>query len=264
MDFLRRQLAPINSDAWEEIQEQAKISLKQFLSARKIVDLAGPKGWEYAAIPVGRISKFDKAEDVDYGVRTSLPMVEPRVSFTLNKWELDNTTRGAEDIDLGNLEDAAKKIAAFEEKAIYNGLANAGIDGFFKVSENKMALPKDPAKWLSSIAKGIYMLRDLAIEGPYALILPPPLWQQINSHSECYPLKNKLDDLLKGPTILSHFINEGLLVSIRGGDFRLTLGSDYVIGYEHDTKEDVNLFLTETFSFQIFEPAAIVTIKPTK
>ena len=264
MDFLRRGLAPISTKAWEAIEDQAKVSLKQFLSARKIVDISGPKGWDYAAIPIGRIGDCDTKNGVNFGIRRNLPMIEPRVSFKLNKWELDNMARGAEDIDLSALEEAAKRIAEFEESVIYEGLGKAGVDGFFKAATNMVQIGKNPTDWLTSFTKGVYLLRDLAIEGPYALILPPAMWQQIHSHSECYPLKNKLDDLLKGPTILSHFISSGLLVSVRGGDFRLTLGSDYAIGFEHDTKEDVNLFLTETFSFQILEPSAFVVMKSGK
>ena len=59
------------------------------------------------------------------------------MSFTLNRWELDNLSRGARDIDLGPLEAAAAKIADFEEQAIYSGYSSGGIVGMQKAASNK-------------------------------------------------------------------------------------------------------------------------------
>lgn len=50
-------------------------------------------------------------------------MVETRISFNLDVWELDNVIRGAEDVELGPLEEAAAQAADFEDKAIYEGLS---------------------------------------------------------------------------------------------------------------------------------------------
>jgi uncharacterized linocin/CFP29 family protein len=47
---------------------------------------------------------------------------------------------------------------------------------------------------------------------------------------------------------------------MRGGDFELTLGIDYSIGYDSYTNEKIKLFLVETFTFNIYEPKAFVKI----
>ena len=39
MDFFKRQLAPLSSEAWEEINDRAKRVLKSYLSARKVVNV---------------------------------------------------------------------------------------------------------------------------------------------------------------------------------------------------------------------------------
>jgi uncharacterized linocin/CFP29 family protein len=43
MTILKRSLAPIAGSAWEEIDDQAKKVLKSYLTARKFVDVEGPK-----------------------------------------------------------------------------------------------------------------------------------------------------------------------------------------------------------------------------
>lgn len=262
MDLLRRHLAPISADAWEEIDEQATISLKQFLSARQVIDVEGPKGWDFSALATGRMSLSNDNKGVSYGVRESLPVVEPRVSFTLNKWELDNISRGVEDVDLEPLEEAAKKIAFFEENIIYNGFKKHGITGLFDAEHEAEKLPKDNSQWPDSIVKAVYKLREAAIDGPYALVLSPKLWQGFNYLTSCGCSKRaQLESIIGGPVILSHFLKDGLLVTLQGGDYVMSLGSDFCIGYESSTKEEVTLYLTESFTFKMLEPNGVIPIK---
>jgi uncharacterized linocin/CFP29 family protein len=263
MDIFKRSLAPISEEAWEQIEDEAKSGLKSLLSARKLIDVEGPKGWDFAGIPTGRMELVEvpKNKGLSYGVRKVLPVVEPRVSFSLSIWELDNANRGAEDIELDNLVNAVEKIASFEENAIYNGLPNTGISGILKAAEETISLPKEPGKWLAAITEGVLKMKDSAIDGPYSLVLPPTVWKTVKYFAECYPLVPQLKEVLQGDIILSNFISTGLLVSTRGGDFRLLLGNDFSIGYEHHDHKDVTLFLTESFTFQILEPKAAMKIQ---
>ena len=45
----------------------------------------------------------------------------------------------------------------------------------------------------------------------------------------------------------------GALVSTRVGDYELTVGQDLSIGYTADDRTDVELFITETFTFRVLE-----------
>ena len=131
MDILKRELAPIPAEAWAEIDAQATRSLKAILSARKVIDLSGPMGPDFPGVPEGRLEFPDRQPDggLNYGIHKVHHLVETRIPFTLDIVEMDNAVRGAKDIDLANLEDAAKKIALFEESAVYHGLADANIHG---------------------------------------------------------------------------------------------------------------------------------------
>ena len=44
----------------------------------------------------------------------------------------------------------------------------------------------------------------------------------------------------------------------RGGDFELTVGQDFSIGYLSHDAETVQLYLEESFTFQVIEPRASV------
>ncbi len=262
MDILKQSLAPISQQAWEEIKSEAKRVLNAHLSARKFVDVDGPKGWDYAAVPVGRLDiPASQEKGVIYGIRKVQPLVEPRINFSLSIWELDNLARGAKDIDLDPMEDAAVKLAEFEEKTIYYGLKNASITGLRDCNkEAKLAFPEQIENLLSVVSQGMTTLMQASIGGPYALIVSPEKWQKISSHFKGYPLKLQLEKLLGGPVILSHFIKEAFLAPANAEELSLVLGQDISIGYESHNDKEVRLFFTESFTLQIHDPATIIMI----
>ncbi|MFO7874186.1 MAG: family 1 encapsulin nanocompartment shell protein [Bacteroidales bacterium] len=263
MDILRKSLAPISDKAWEEINDTAVDVLTSVLSARKVVDVEGPKGWDYAALSTGRINVPDNQKGkVKYGTHEVLPMVEARVPFKLNIWELDNVARGAEDIDLDALEDAAREIAKFEEKAIYEGFKAGKIAGLKNSSDySAINFPDAVEEILDAISLGVSRMKANSIEGPYSLVLNTEKWHKINSFIRGYPLRKQLENLLGGSIILAPNVNESFLVSQRGGDFRLVLGQDLSIGYESHNNKTVELYFTESFTFQVIDPAAVIVLK---
>ena len=75
MDILKKALAPISEEAWELMNGVAKSILLSQLSARKFVTVDGPKGWDFGAVPLGRLDLADD-QDVKYGIRQILPLIE--------------------------------------------------------------------------------------------------------------------------------------------------------------------------------------------
>ena len=53
MDILKRELAPLTDEAWDEIESKAKEVLENHLSARKSVHVKGPFGLEYTVLSEG-------------------------------------------------------------------------------------------------------------------------------------------------------------------------------------------------------------------
>ena len=92
MDLLKRSLAPLTDAAWEMIDQEAKDVLQTQLTARRFVDVDGPKGWTLAAEPLGRLSVLSdpKKDKVGYGLHAVLPLVEVRSPFELGIWEMWN------------------------------------------------------------------------------------------------------------------------------------------------------------------------------
>ncbi len=262
MDMLKRTIAPVTAQAWEEIDAQAKRTLNATLSARKVIDVTEPKGIDTGAVSLGRLDVASAQKSpVKYGIHQVLPLVEARIPFTLNIWELDNAIRGAEDIDFSPLEEAAQQIARFEENIIYYGFAKANINGLMKSSDNPtLKHPASGDALLGVISDGINQFTEKAIEGPYSLVVNPQTWKIIQTQTKGYPLKKQIESLIGGSIVLSNNIKESLLISERGGDTKLTLGQDYAIGYETHDPQKVRLFITASFTFQVIDPAAFMVI----
>jgi uncharacterized linocin/CFP29 family protein len=259
MDILKKPLAPITAEAWDEINDDATDIFTSVLSARRFVDVDGPYGLDFGAVHTGRVeTKNDKDKKVNYGINQVLPLVETRAFFTEDIWELDNASRGAEQLEYNAMEETARKLAAFEERVIYYGLESAGIPGLKNQSEyDAVELPEGTDALLNALSKQLAIFKKNGIEGPYSLIVNPDDWERLTGELDGYPLRKQINLLLDGSIILSPFIKETFLVSERGGDFRLTLGQDLSIGYHFHDKDEVELFFTETFTFQCFEPAAV-------
>jgi uncharacterized linocin/CFP29 family protein len=264
-DLLRRSLAPITDAAWEQINETASRVLKAQLSARTLVDFDGPHGWEFAAVNLGTlaVAKGGGKDEVPWGTRDVLPLIELRVPVVLNQMEMDNASRGRKNVDLGPLEEAARKLAMFEETAIYRGFEKGHIKGIAPSSSHKpIKLPAGADAYPEAVADAVKTLALAGIGGPCALALgTKPYYALMQSVKGGYPPRRVIEKMLSGPIVWSPALEGGLLLSTRGGDFELVVGQDASIGYASHDRNEVELFLTESFTFRVLEAAAAIELK---
>lgn len=264
MNLLKRELAPLTDDTWAEIDEHAARMLRSLLTARRFADISGPHGAELASVSTGRMKIVDgKKLGVDrFGVREARPLVEVRVPFELNIWELDNVARGARDIDLEPLEKAAASLAGFEEGLLYTGVPEAGVPPFFDALEHEPVRCKsDPEQFLTGLAEAVSRLKASAVDGPYAVVLDPTMWTSISSYVHGRPLEEHLHYLLHGPILFSAHTMSPFVISMRGGDLELVLGQDAALGYQKRTDETVELFLTESLTFRVIDGSSAIRLQ---
>ena len=267
-DMLRTSLAPVNDAAWNAIREEAVRTLKGHLSARRIVPVDGPHGWTHAAVNLGRLRPVerDAVAGVAVGVREVLPLVEARVPFSLDLWDLDNAERGAADLDLDAVADAARRLALFEEGAVYGGFADGCVVGMAERSPHEpVAFGKSAEALVQAVVQGVLVLQEAGIGGPYALVLDTETYTRASGGDVGgYPIRGRLAEQAGAGLHWSPAVDGALVVSTRGGDFELSIGQDAAIGYQAHAKGRVELFLTESFTFRVIEPAAAVVLRAGK
>ncbi len=264
-DILRTSLAPVTEAAWKEIRSQAKRTLLGQMSARHFVDVEGPHGWEFAAVNIGRLRMGDgePVAGVRWGIREVRPLIEVRVEFDLLVWELDNAARGARDLDLAPLLNAARKTALFEEQAVYNGFKEGGLEGMLTASPHKPITCKDdPEALVEALEHALVEIEKAGIGGPFGLVADSAVYERLMAGAQQgYPIRKRVEEFFGAGIRWSPAVQGAVVLSARGGDFVLTLGQDASIGYQRHDARQVTLFFTESFTFRVIEPAAAIAVK---
>jgi uncharacterized linocin/CFP29 family protein len=267
LSHLLRELAPLTDSGWSLLDSEARERLVPGLAARRLVDFSGPHGWEYSATNLGRTDAVGNPieKGVDAKQRRVLGLVELRAGFSVARSELDDADRGAQDADLGELDQAAQRIARAENGAVFNGWKAAGIDGVIDASPHeRITLGEDCERYPRHVAKSVDDLRAAGIEGPYGLALGPEAHTRVLETSQHggYPLMEHLREILGGPIVWAPSVPGGAVMSMRGGDFLFESGQDLSIGYESHDADSVRLYLEESFSFRVATPEAAVPLAP--
>ncbi|WP_067816326.1 family 1 encapsulin nanocompartment shell protein [Nocardia inohanensis] len=264
MNNLHRELAPITSEAWAAIEEEATRTFKRHIAGRRVVDLSGPHGADFSAVGRGRTAAITApAEGVQARQRVVVPLVELRVPFTLSRDELDNVERGAQDADLDAVKDAAKKIAFAEDRAIFEGYAAAGIAGIRASTDcEPVKLPGDPTLAPEAVAQALSKLRLAGVDGPYSVLLSADLYTAVSETSDHgHPIRTHIERLIDGEIIWAPAIDGAFVLSTRGGDFDLQIGQDLSIGYLSHDAESVQLYFQESLTFLVYTAEAAVALE---
>ncbi|HEV7401244.1 MAG TPA: family 1 encapsulin nanocompartment shell protein [Solirubrobacterales bacterium] len=265
MSHLLREHAPVTEAGWELLDSEARERLAPALAARKLVDFAGPHGWQHSATNLGRVKEIadPPAEGVKGVQRQVLALVELRAPFSVDRSELADAERGAEDADLDALDSAAHQIAVAENAAVFHGWKAAGIAGVLEASPHEaIELGEDCERYPRHVAKAVEALLAAGVAGPYGLALGPETYTLVLETSEHggYPLLEHLREIAGGPLVWSPGVKGAAVLSTRGGDFLLECGEDLSIGYESHDADAIHLYLEESISFRVATPEAAVAL----
>jgi uncharacterized linocin/CFP29 family protein len=265
MNNLYRELAPISEAAWADIEEETTRTLKRYLAARHVVDVNGPGGVALPAIGTGHLRTI---KTPDQGIiarqREVNALVELRVPFEINRQQIDDVERGAEDSDWQPAKDAARLLAFAEDRAVFDGYAAGGIGGIRQGTSNPlMTLPADVRAYPDVIAQALTQLRQVGVNGPYSVVLSADAYTGLSETSDHgYPVMEHVKRLVDGEIVWAPAIAGAFVLTTRGGDFDFHIGQDISIGYLSHTDTAVRLYLQETFTFLLLTTEASVALNP--
>lgn len=268
MNHQMLELAPVTERAWTALREEIAEVLGIGMSARRVVAVDGPLGRDVAALSTGRLGA---PIDVGHGgvgrIRQTQPLLEVEVPFEVPRTTLDALDRGVEDADVDSVRDAARRLAAIEDGAVYDGSPEAAIRGLRADTVHEIReLPADAVSVPRAIAKALSTLEREVIPGPYVAVVGATL------HAE---LVSTFDEA--GHTLLRHLQRllgedgrveraarlDGALVLGHGGHVgTLSIGRDALIAYESHDEDSVRLRLEESLTFRIHADDAIVALVP--
>jgi len=204
------------------------------------------------------------AAGVSHAVRDVQPLVEIRSPFTMKILELDYAARGATDLDLDPVIEVAERVARAEDTAIFHGFRDANITGIVEASPHRPIDVTAGVEWPRAVTAAKEVLRAAGMNGPYALALGIKAYDELVADSEDgYPLRKRIEQSLDDGTFVWAPAVQGgaVLLSVRGGDYELTVGQDLSVGYAVHDRTDVELYLTESFTFRVLEEKAAVFLR---
>jgi len=265
MNNLHRELAPISDAAWADIEEETSRTLKRYLAARRVVDVREPGGVALSAVGTGHLRNIEApGRGILARQREVKALVELRVPFDLDRQQIDDVERGADDSDWQPAKDAARELAFAEDRAIFDGYAAAGIQGVRQGTSNPlMTLPADVRAYPDAIAQALSQLRLVGVNGPYSVLLSADAYTGLSETSDHgYPVLEHVKRLVDGEIIWAPAIAGAFVLTTRGGDFDFHIGQDISIGYLSHTDTAVRLYLQETFTFLLLTSEAAVALNP--
>ena len=189
---------------------------------------------------------------------------ELRAPFDLDRQQIDDVERGANDSDWQPAKDAARRLAFAEDRAIFEGYAAAGIEGMRQGTSNPATtLPADVRDYPDAIAQALSQLRLVGVNGPYSVLLSADAYTGLSeTRDHGYPVLEHIKRLVDGEIIWAPAIAGAFVLTTRGGDFGFYIGQDISIGYLSHTDAVVRLYLQETFTFLLLTTEAAVALAP--
>jgi uncharacterized linocin/CFP29 family protein len=230
-----------------------------------VVDVRNSGGVGLSAVGTGHLKTIAAPGDgILARQRDVKAMVEFRVPFELDRQQIDDVERGANDSDWQPAKDAAQKIAYAEDRAIFEGYLAAGIVGIREgISNPHMTLPADARQYPDVIAQALSQLRLVGVIGPYSVLLGADAYTALAETSDNgYPVLEHVKKLVKDEIIWTPAIAGAFVLTTRGGDFDLHIGQDISIGYLSHNDSVVRLYLQETLTFLLLTTEAAVALTP--
>ena len=264
MNHLQRELAPISDRAWREIDAEATRALTTFLAGRTLVDVTGPLGWEHAAVTLGSVTGLDNSPSagVDACTRDVAPILELRTPFSRalgprcdRSWKPFARSHCTGE--------RGRQGLSRRDGAVFNGFGPSRIDGIGSGSpHDRVPFDDDHEEFPRAVARAVAMLRGAGVDGPYGVALGPRCYTGVieTTQKGGYPVLEQLRLITGGPIAWAQAIDGSIVISLRGGDFELTLGEDFAIGFVAADAERVQLYLEESLAFRAHSPEAAVAL----
>ena len=266
MEWLRRNAAPLSQKAWKEIDDIALSMFKQTVVARRIVDFNGPRGWDHIGTQSGTFKAAPApkiAGKVKYSIPDVMLLTELRANFTVSWADIDIFERVGPALESKTIEEAARDMAMAEDALVLYG--SDGTPGLLSPKETPRVKTSDwsqPGRLVADMLAAVEQLDTLSVKGPYEAVLSPHhyyAYLRQTGEGGVYPAAKQLGIVI-AKVYSSPAIEGAALFSARGGDFMITVGGDFTVGYRAHDDKSVHLFAVETIAAQVLTPEAVCVI----
>lgn len=249
----------------ERIESAALEQAREVLTARRFLDFEGPLGAGVPSLQVGRLVE----EPVDdegtlISARRALPIPSMHATFRMPTRELQGAQEHQFPLSTTPAEEAAERVALCEERLIYDGHKDLGIDGLLTVPGGGRVPLSDWTKPGAAIGDVISAADKLDAEGvhaPFALVLAPALYNQLFRKYEGSDVLalDHLRRLASGGIHKSHVLKDtALLVSPDVGP--LVCAQDLQVSFLDMAADTVRFLVTLSVVLRLDDASAVCVL----
>jgi uncharacterized linocin/CFP29 family protein len=192
-EFLQRDQASLTSGQWTALDQAVVQTAQALVVGRRVISLVGPFGLGVEALPsdtlagttTGQIDLLGNAEGEVVGVehRRYLPLPLIYKDFWIHGRSLETNRQFGLPLDISKAAAAAVACAQAEDHLVFNGDPALGLPGLRNVDGRQTAPLGDwgrVGQAFAAVVDGVRLLTAQSFPGPYALVVSPQLYAQLN------------------------------------------------------------------------------------
>lgn len=278
MDYLLRDDAPLGGESWKKIDDAVISTARSQLLGRKFLNIYGPLGAGIQSININELeADFKGKVDYDGEDETTSVKIKSRKyveipmiykDFTISWRDLENSKQMGLPLDLSSATVAATACVTKEDKLIFWGDEDRGLDGIM-TADGRQIIKKNNWKEgeiaFSDVAEAMEKLVNKGHYGPYVLVLSPDLFVQLQriqpgtGKLEIERLKQLIGGKIYQSPILG--INKAVLLEKGIQNMDLVVGQDLITAYLGPENLNNVFRILETVLLRIKRPDTIVTFE---
>lgn len=271
MSYLSRESSPVSPELWKQIDTAVVNAARVVLAGRKFLHLFGPLGIGVSTINVDDADGFEEVSKDGFITTKGRKIAELPIifeDFTLFARELENSAQTGYPVDLSRAMSAAEACAIKEDKLIFWGNSDIGLDGLLTAEGSGKIAKTDWAKGenaYADISSAIEILSEKSIYGAYALALSPDLFKQLQRIQPGTGLLevDRISKLLYGRIYQTPVLgkNKAVLVCSDSRNMDLAIGQDIETAYLEQRELNHAFRVLETVLLRIKRKQAIVVFE---
>jgi len=278
-DFLQRGQASLTADQWTALDQAVVQTAQAILVGRRAISLIGPFGVGVEVVPsdtlsgatIGQIDLLGNAEGraVSVEQRRYLPLPLIYKDFWVQGRSLAANRQFGLPLDISQAAAAAAACAQAEDHLLFNGDQALGLAGLRTVEGRQTTRMRDWSRVgeaFADVVDGVRLLTTHGFPGPYALVVSPQLYAQLNrifDNTGVLELE-QVEKLARRGVYPSGVLPEraALLFDSSASNMDLAVAFDLAVAVVESTNLNYRFRALESLALRIHRPEAICTFEP--
>lgn len=278
-DYLQRDQSPLSADQWRMLDQLVVQTAQAILVGRRILTLAGPFGLGVAALPADTLTGTTTAqidllgdvegEAVSVERRRFLPLPLIYKDFWILGRDLEANRQFGLPLDASKAAAAAAACAQVEDKLIFDGNPALDLAGL-RNAEGRQTSPlgdwDQVGQGFADVVEGTRLLTESGFPGPYALIISPRLYAQLNrifGNTGVLEIE-QVQKLARRGVYPTSALSEpsALLIDSGPQNMDLAISLDLSTAFVESTNLNYHFRVLESIVLRIQRPRAICAFEP--